>query len=278
MRDDLRGRTAVITGAGSGIGRAFASVLAERGVDLVLCDVLEDRLEPVAVACRAAGVQVRTFGLDVRDPEALAQVAASIVADGPVTLLVNSAGVLTAGRVLDTPPEQWRWVVDVNLLGIVNVCQAFLPAMIAHGQPANVINIASASAYVGTPGIGAYSITKHGVLALSEVLDGELQSTAVQVHVLCPGFVRTRILADGHITSEDPEGGRARADRLFVEGRTPEQVVEAALAAVRSGRFLVSVFPEAHLLRAVRALPELLARPIRRALARRMQRIAGVES
>ena len=272
------GRRAVITGAGSGIGRAFALRFARMGADLVLCDIAEDRLEPVAVEARSLGVTVHTFAVDVRDAAAMRELAATVSDLGPVHLLINNAGVATAGRVLDTPPEDWKWVVDVNLHGVVNGCQAFLPGMIAHGDKAHVINLASASAYIGSPGIGAYSVTKHGVLGRSEVLDAELQATAVQIHVLCPGFVPTRILDDARIASATPERDRKRAGRLFKNGRSPDQVVQAALSAMRSGRLVVSVFPEAHALRVLRALPEVLARPIRRAMARRAQRIAGVMS
>jgi short-subunit dehydrogenase len=272
---EMAGWRAVVTGAGSGIGRAFALELAARGVDLVLCDVAVDRLEPVALACRAAGVRVEPVALDVRDFAAFDALAERLCAEGPVQLLINNAGVATAGRILDTPIDDWRWVVDVNLFGVVHGCKAFIPRMVTAGARAHVINLASASAFLGSPGIGAYSVTKHGVLALSQVLDAELQGSPVRVHVLCPGFVRTRILDDARVAAPDPEGSRARATRLFVDGRAPEHVARAALRAVATGRFLVPVFAEAHALHLARALPEWAHRAARWGLARRMARIGG---
>lgn len=277
MAEELRGWRAVITGAGSGIGRAFAVELAARGADLVLCDIAADRLAEVALSCRAAGVRVQTHVLDVRDFAAFDALATSLFAEGPVHLLVNNAGVATAGQLLDTPLEDWRWVVDVNLFGVVHGCKAFIPRMVQAGHRAHVINLASASAYVGAPGLGPYSITKHGVLALSEVLDAELQRTSVHLHVLCPGFTPTRILADARVAAADPEASRARASKLFRADRSPDQVVRAALRAVQARRFHVPVYAESHLIWLVGAMPEWIARPLRHFGARRMGRIGGID-
>lgn len=269
----------MVTGAASGIGRAFARTLAARGADLVLCDVDEGGLEVVAAELRGRGAAVETDIVDVADADAVAAFADRTLSGGPVHLLVNNAGVAVAGRIVDTKPADWRWVVDVNLLGVVHGCHAFLPALVEQSSPAAVVNVSSASAFGGVPAMGAYAATKAAVLSLSETLRAEMDPSSVSVHCVCPGFVPTDLIQRARVAAESPEAARAMAETsLFQErGRRPEQVAEASLAAVERGRFLVSLYAEGHAARWSRALPQWARNVLLRDLSRRMGRLTGAD-
>jgi short-subunit dehydrogenase len=272
---DWRGRRAVVTGAASGIGRAFAQILADRGAELVLCDVNDDALAEVADGLRRRGAPVHTAQVDVSDAAAFAVFAEQTFAAGPVHLLVNNAGVAVAGRMVDTSPADWRWVVDVNLLGVVHGCHAFLPGLLVQRDKAAIVNVSSASAFGGVPAMGAYAATKAAVLSLSETLRAELDPASVSVHCVCPGFVPTNLLPDARVAARSPEAARLMAEStLFQErGRRPEQVVEATLTAVAKGRFLVTLFAEGHAARWGRALPQWARNLVLRDVSRRMGRL-----
>jgi NAD(P)-dependent dehydrogenase (short-subunit alcohol dehydrogenase family) len=261
---------AVVTGAASGIGRGFARELAAAGHDLVLWDVNGEGLAATATEVRARGVRVDTAVVDVSDGDAVEAAARAVLERGPVDLLVNNAGVGVGGMLADTPRADWERVVAVNLMGVVHGCRAFIPAMRAQPGRAHVVNIASASGYLGTPGLGAYSVTKNAVRALSEVLHFEEDPARLAVHCVCPGFVGTGIL-DGSALEGATAADRARIRRaLFPAHRTPEDVARATLRAMRQGRFLVPVFREGVLASWVRHLPMALLTPLGRRLARRL--------
>ena len=163
------GQRWVITGGASGLGLALAGALAKRGARLVLADLRDQALDAAAAALEAGGAEVQTRQLDVSDPDAFAVFAREVEDAGPVHGVVNNAGVAVGGALADTPPADWSWVVNVNLLGVAYGCHAFTPALRRDGGGV-LVNIASASAFGGVPGLGAYAATKAAVLSLSETL------------------------------------------------------------------------------------------------------------
>lgn len=221
---------AVITGAGSGLGRALAFELASRGAHLVLSDIDVSTCEETGRLSSARGAaSVRAVPCDVTklaDVEALAAAA-----DGPVDLVVLNAGVASAGRVGELPLEDWRWTIDVDLWGVIHGCHVFVPLLRRQGR-GHLLNVASAAGLVSAPFMGAYNVAKAGVVALSETLHAELAGSGVGVTVLCPTYFKTAIAESGRYTDG---ATRSAASRLIAGGATPERVARAALDAVERG-------------------------------------------
>lgn len=240
---------AVVTGGGSGLGRALAHALVARGTRVVVADVVEERAREVA---EELGPSALAVPVDVRDPHAMAGLLDTAVSElGPVDLWVNNAGVAVAGLVGDVPLDDWRWVVDVNLWGVVHGCHAVVPHLKARGRGA-LLNVASAAGLVSTPGMAPYNLTKAAVVSLSETLYAELRPQGIGVTVLCPTFFQTRLLE----TSRSADAKHARmADRLMQRSKfTSEQVAEAALADVAAGRLFSVPMTDGRLMWAVRRL------------------------
>jgi NAD(P)-dependent dehydrogenase (short-subunit alcohol dehydrogenase family) len=226
--------TAVITGAGSGLGRALALDLTRRGAAVVLGDLNEVGLAETVRLVEAAGGRARAVVGDVRDPAShealLAEARASF---GDVDLWVNNAGVAAAGPVGDLPLEDWRWLVDINLMGVVNGCHVAAPALRARRQGA-ILNVASAAGLVHMPGMGAYNAAKAAVVALSETMYAELRPQGVGVTVLCPTFFQTHLL-DTSRTTDD--AARSIARKLMARAKmTADDVARAAIDDVLAGR------------------------------------------
>ena len=220
----------VLTGAASGFGRAFAEELALRGGDLVLSDVDVPGAEETARRCLAAGARsakvVRCDVTHVTDVEALAAAAG-----GPVDLVVNNAGVSSAGRIGEQSLDDFRWTVEVDLFGVVNGCHVFVPLLKRQGH-GHVLNVASAAGLVHAPRMAAYNVAKAGVVALSETLAIELAGSGVGVTVLCPTFFKTGIVSSGRFTDE---ATRLLAERLIAKGISAPEVARAALLSIERG-------------------------------------------
>ncbi len=215
----------VITGAGSGFGRALALEVARRGGELVLSDVdLAAAEETARLAGRARALRVDVTHID--DVRALAEAC-----DGPVDLVVNNAGVASAGFVGELPLEDWRWTIEVDLFGVIHGCHVFVPLLKKQGR-GHILNVASAAGLISAPRMGAYNVAKAGVVALSETLAAELAGSGVGVTVLCPTFFRTNIARNGRFADER---SRNTAERLVDRGRSAESVARAALASVERG-------------------------------------------
>ncbi len=255
---DLAGKTAVITGAASGIGLALARQFGAAGMQLVVADVEAAPLAAAADDLASAGYPVLQRVVDVRHlDELVALEAAARKAFGNVHVLCNNAGV--GGRGLIADPSNlaaWRWTVDVNLWGVIYGCKVFLPGMIEHGEPCHVVNTASMAGLGSMPTTGAYNVSKHGVVALSETLAMEmtLAATNVGVSVVCPGFVATRI---GESRRNMPDEVRAAvtpspsatnqagsASKALAEGMGAETVARAVLDAVERDHFWVLTHDE----------------------------------
>ncbi|MCP3974810.1 MAG: SDR family NAD(P)-dependent oxidoreductase [bacterium] len=188
----LAGKVAVITGGGSGLGLAMAHAFAAEGMALVLADIDEEALE---AAAEAVDAEVMTYVADVTSYDYMVGLAAaSISRFGHVNLLCNNAGVAGFGGVLDMTLDEFRWVIDVDLMGVLHGIKAFLPHMMTHGD-AHIVNTASVSGLLTQPGMSAYNAAKFGVVALSESVFYELQllKSSVGISVLAPAWVQTRI-------------------------------------------------------------------------------------
>ena len=252
---ELSGKTAVVTGAASGIGRALAERSAAAGMNVALADVEADRLRDAVKAVEATGARAIGVVTDVTRPDALRELAnRTLDAFGSVHLLCNNAGVFAAGGTIwDTPVADFEWQFAVNTMGIVHGIRTFVPILLEQGQEAHVLNTASMAAVTTSPLSAAYFASKHAALSLSETLYHELvqRGAPIGVSVLCPELVDTRI---GFAERNRPEifarkdDGEDHPERELVTqaiqtftgtGAPPTLLADRALAAVRENRFYV---------------------------------------
>jgi NAD(P)-dependent dehydrogenase (short-subunit alcohol dehydrogenase family) len=254
---ELRGRVAVVTGAASGIGRAFARGCAERRMDVVMADIEREALAVAAAELRAGGARVLSVMTDVSEAGNVERLAArTLDRFGAAHLLFNNAGVgLVGPRVWETTCRDWEWVEGVNLLGVAHGLRVFLPIMLEQATDCHVVNNASAAGLVAPPGFGVYNASKAGVVALSETLHHELalRGSRIGVSVLCPGLVRTRMPDSARnrpaaLQNDDDVEARRRAayaeDQRKLREATqramsPEALVERTFDAIRENTFYV---------------------------------------
>ncbi len=220
---------AVVTGAGSGIGAAFATELAVRGNRVVCSDIDDTAARRTADTIVGNGGDALAIGCDVSriaDVENLARESVSWFG-GPPSLVVNNAGVGAGGKFIgDIALEDWHWTLGVNLWGPIHGCQVFTPVLRAAGAPAGIINVSSAASFGAAPGMAAYNVSKAGTLSLTETLAAELSGTGIHVTALCPTLVQTNIVAAGRISQEST----ALVDRLMRWiGMSPEKVARICL-------------------------------------------------
>jgi NAD(P)-dependent dehydrogenase (short-subunit alcohol dehydrogenase family) len=191
--DTLAGRTAVVTGGGSGIGRAIALELASAGMNVVIADIEEDAAGAVASEVQALGAGALAVHTDVSDFASVQAAAdASYAEFGAVHVLCNNAGVLIFGDMQDLKIEDWNWLFGVNVFGVLNGIYAFLPRMLATGEPGHIVNTASIAALSGD---GIYGTSKSAILNITETLRADLEGTPIGVSALCPGMLNTKIVA-----------------------------------------------------------------------------------
>jgi NAD(P)-dependent dehydrogenase (short-subunit alcohol dehydrogenase family) len=238
MSKITRDATAVVTGAGSGIGRALARELARRGSRVVCADIDDERAgETVGLitASGGKGVAVRCDVTNLDDVAALVDAAHEHFASAP-TVVANNAGVATGGLPIgELSIEEWRRVVDVNLWGVIHGCHVFTPILRQQGR-GGILNVASAASFASAAGMGAYNVSKSGVVSMSETLAAELAGTGIHVTTLCPTFVKTNIVVDGHIE----QGSQQLANSLMrLTGRSPDRVARIALDGLDAGRLYV---------------------------------------
>jgi NAD(P)-dependent dehydrogenase (short-subunit alcohol dehydrogenase family) len=248
----FQGRTAVITGAGSGFGREFAKACAAEGMKLVLADLRQEGLDATAALPELAGCEVLTQTCDVAKPEQVEALAAAAEARfGKLHLIFNNAGVAVSGPLWTATLDEWNWTLGVNLMGVVHGVRSFVPRLLAHGEDAHVVNTASIAGMVSGAGQGVYCVSKHAVVALSEVLHHELRMVGakVGVSVLCPAFVPTGI-AESNRQRPDGYGDRNThpmsqmiedmARKAVAKGRiSATEIAAMTLQAVREDRFYV---------------------------------------
>ena len=251
---------AVVTGAGSGIGRAFALELARRGGRVVVSDVSEERARAVVAEVEADGGEALAVRCDVSDEAQVRELAslAELWFGRDPTLVVNNAGVGLGGTPVGQDRlEDWEWALGINLWGPIHGCRVFAPRLRRAGF-GGIINVASAAGFAAGPHMAAYNVGKAGVVSLSETLAAELSGTGVHVSVLCPTFVRTNIVADGRIA---PDVARMATGLMRTSGLSPIRVARMTLDAHDRGRLYVVPQVDARLIWATKRLvPELYAR------------------
>lgn len=252
---DVEGKTAVVTGAASGIGLGMARAFGGAGMRLVLADIEADRLDGVVAELTDAGQTAIGVRTDVSDADQVAALAEAALAEfGAVHLVANNAGVGVGGALDEMSIDDWRWIVDVNLWGVVHGVRTFLPILKRQGE-GHISATASMAGLVGGPILGAYHTTKHAVVGLMDSVRGELadEGSAVRASVLCPGAVDTNVTTsvrnrpDGlspHVTTDGEARYWERLTATLAAGMAPDEVGELALDAVREERFWILTHPE----------------------------------
>src|SRR5438094_592006 len=247
-RVELRGRTAVVTGGASGIGRALIQRFAREGANVVVADLDDAGMAAVAGEAQALGVKalaVRTDVADLAQVQALA--ARAFEAFGAVHVLCNNAGVAMWGGLESATHRDWQWVLGVNLWGVIHGVEAFVPRMIARGEPAHIVNTASMAGLIASKGLGVYNTSKYAVVGLSETLVKDLKPYRIGVSVLCPLGVQTRIRDSERNRPAALRNERAeRVEPVELMGRSlsPERVADMVLAAIRANELYVITHDE----------------------------------
>ena len=255
--ENLAGKVAVVTGAGSGIGKAIAERFVAEGMKVVLADLDEVRLRAVETQLAERGGDVLPVAVDTALEESVQALAQKTLDRyGAAHVLCNNAGVVGTGDPWTGPMSVWDWVVGINLYGVVHGVRAFLPIMQEQGE-GHIVNTASMAGLLAMPGAAPYNVTKHGVVALTEGLFIELKSTGspVSCSVLCPGFVHTELMqkmtwADRLGAQPPPTTsaiGKAMDEGLRVgveAGMSPTDVAERVVAAIKADQFWIITHPE----------------------------------
>jgi NAD(P)-dependent dehydrogenase (short-subunit alcohol dehydrogenase family) len=261
----------LVTGGASGFGQALAAIYAARGANVLVTDLADEVPEHTLPPATGSG-EVRYLRLDVRDATGWEKVRGWVEEHwGGLDLLVNNAGVAAGGRVDVVPLEDWEWIVDINLLGVVRGCRAFTP-MFKRQRSGRIVNVASMAGLVHPPAMSAYNAVKAGVVALSETMLHELDAYDVGVSVVCASFFRTN-LADSLRSSDPPLTESAR--RLMTGSKLDASTIAArAVRGIDAGRFLILTHRDARAVYLVKRLsPALYHRAMKRAGRRLAERV-----
>jgi NAD(P)-dependent dehydrogenase (short-subunit alcohol dehydrogenase family) len=254
---ELAGKTAFVTGGAGGIGFALGRAFAEAGMKVMLADIETDALAAAVKSLDNFGSDVRGVICDVADPVSVEQAArASYEAFGNVHVVCNNAGVAAAGGIDNISLDNWRWVLDVNLMGVLHGIRSFLPHIRAHGEGGHIVNTASMAGMMSGLGFSPYVASKFAVVGMSEGLATQLRPLGIGVTVLCPGYVRTLIGESGRNRPErygatqtpDPASPAgvlvAQIAKLLQSGLDPSEVAARVLTAIRNDELYVFTHPE----------------------------------
>ena len=248
---DLEGKVAVVTGGASGIGKGIAEALKNEGVELVIADIEDSALQRTAKELGATGIQT-----DVSSAESVGALATEVVERfGTAHVLVNNAGIGPMGRIDDLTLDDWKWMVGVNLWGVIHGIHAFLPILKGNEEGGHIVNTSSMAGLVGMPGLGSYTLTKYGVLGLTEVLAKELEEDGSKVGatVLCPGTIHTNIGTSSRNRPGDNAGGLhdvdisqegSEVDMSGVRWMIPIEVGTIVVDCIRSGELYALTHPD----------------------------------
>jgi short-subunit dehydrogenase len=234
----MQQRRVLITGAGSGLGRALAFCFAENGWRVACADINIDAANDTVRQLTEFGVGAMALWVDVGDDASVEEMRDEVLAawDG-VDIVINNAGVASAGSVAETSLEDWRWTININLMGVVRCCRAFLPPMLRQAR-GHFINIASFAGVANAPHMGAYSASKAAVISLSETLRAELalKASGMKVSVVCPAFFQTNLMQ----TARAPDKDKALATKLMAAStETADDVARAIYRGAMRGEFMI---------------------------------------
>jgi NAD(P)-dependent dehydrogenase (short-subunit alcohol dehydrogenase family) len=279
---NLSGKTVLVTGAASGIGKQTTLAFARRGANVAICDANEDGLRQTEADCRSLGRDVIARRVDVANREEMRGFAELVHGRvEAVDILMNNAGVGLGGGFLDTALDDWDWIVGINFWGVVYGCHFFVPPMVARGKGGHVVNVSSTAGFVATEPLTAYSTTKFAVFGLSEALRDELFRHRIGVTAVCPGLINTPITQTSRLRG--PEGTAEARQRLIAlyqrRNYGPERVAENVLRAIQRNRAVAPVAPEAWAMYFLkRFAPSLVARINRMVTARARKELGAGRS
>jgi NAD(P)-dependent dehydrogenase (short-subunit alcohol dehydrogenase family) len=253
----LSGKTAFITGGASGIGFALGKAFAEAGMKVMLADIEADALASALKSLSAFGSNVRGVVCDVVDPESVERAAQeTFAAFGNVHVVCNNAGVAASGGIDNISLENWRWVLDVNVMGVVHGIRSFLPHIRAHGEGGHIVNTASMAGLQSEMGLSPYGASKYAVVSISEGLHKQLEPHGIGVSVLCPSFTRTQIGNSARNRQEcygpseqialDSAAAKqiTEMQRLVQEGSEPSEIAAHVVAGIRANKLYILTHPE----------------------------------
>ncbi len=249
---DISGKTAIVTGAASGIGLGIATALAEAGANVVMADIQKDVVEQAAHGLSGTNKRVMPVRIDVTQEHSVLDALEEAERNfGKLHIACNNAGVPMHGvSMSEVPPDDWEFVLGVNVWGIIHGIRHYVPAILKHGEEGHIVNTASVAGFQNRRGTnqGPYSMTKYAALSLSEALEHELEGTPIGVSVLCPGPINTNIARGARNRPEHMGGPTARAsdeavlaERLATIGLDPKRVGERVVDAIRTRTFYAFV-------------------------------------